>query len=89
MWDLGGGRNSTHHITHPFSSVFFVLFGATFIIFKDRIEISHRLYITRYNVSNLIRGCGDLVTCLRVATPLVSLMENMMEEVNLKALKTR
>jgi len=29
------------------------------------------------------------VTFLRVATQLVSLMENMMEEVNLKALKTR
>ncbi len=83
MWDLGGGRNSTHHLTYRFCSVFFLLF----LLFL-RIELKFHTDC-RYDVSNLIRGCGDLVTCLRVATPLVSLMENMMEEVNRKALKTR
>jgi len=97
MWDLGGGRNSTRHLTYQFCSVFFIFlfffyfffifFIYIFLLFL-RIELKFHTDC-RYDVSNLIRGCGDLATCLRVATPLVSLMEIMIEEVNRKALKTR
>jgi hypothetical protein len=66
----------------------FFLFCLVLLLLFLRIELKFHTDC-RYDVSNLIRGCGDLATCLRVATPLVSLMEIMIEEVNRKALKTR